>query len=555
VKISKLLITTFLCSQLFPLAANAQIPPDGTVPLSSASMNVTQSGQYSTTAPFANLNVAVTINHGNAFAPYDEEYLEISAPSSAPIYVDIATACTRMANRMLDCFFQYPLSTTDMLANNITVSARYYVKKNWPPYEGYYKNGTLVSGQAGSTGNAGSSGSGSVTLPTLTQIPPHGYVIADHSYRIEITPTPSQYSTSSPTLRVDFTIEPQGVGHLAPPFANELIELKSDTGAVVSVSPQSDCTRYGAGNRSLNCTKFYTMPASDLSEPVRQLQVRYYADGTISNSQISWVGYSAGWKIITKSTSGGGTPTAGNCDPETQPMMPTSSNTTTGTFTFTIPSSGVCAGEFWIDPPVAAGYDYTISGAHFEKVKMPGLLSVPDTDGYTVAYPFNNMLPSVSLQAGEEFTFPVPVNSLKITGINPQLSLDPADQMAFPAGIDVTTPTGSNVTITQTPITVMYPPASTNNAPVAKAGGYINAVGQTSFNLNAGGSHDPDNDPLSYAWIQITGPAVTIPSTTSLAPNIAVPSSGPTPEFIVFELKVNDGTENSAPDQVVVQVR
>lgn len=179
---------------VMPLSALAQIPPDGTVPLSPGTFNLTYTGQFSSNAPFAQMNAAVTINQGQAFAPYGEEYLEISAPNSARLLVDLSADCTRAANRFLDCHFNYPLSTADMANSGVGVMGRYYVKK--PGFEGYLKDLRMVFGQAGSTGSSSSSGSGSSSsgLPVLSSIPPTNSITALTSYQIAISPAPATYS-------------------------------------------------------------------------------------------------------------------------------------------------------------------------------------------------------------------------------------------------------------------------------------------------------------------------------------------------------------------------
>lgn len=236
-----------------------------------------------------------------------------------------------------------------------------------------------------------------------------------------------------------------------PPYVNELIELRSDTGAVISVSPQTDCTR---SNNILTCSKNYTLPASDLSQPVRQMYVRYYADRLISNTQTAWIGFSQGSQIITQVSSGNSSGGTQTCTSEANPLMPTQSGN--GTFTFTIPAGDMCPNDFWIDPPIAGGYDYTVSGAKFESVTMPSLQTVNDSSGYLLEFPPSNFGPGVRLDAGETHIFTYPVNNFSINGINPSLALDPNDVSAFATGMNLSTPTGP-VEITQSAIMQDYP--------------------------------------------------------------------------------------------------
>jgi hypothetical protein len=71
--------------------------------------------------------------------------------------------------------------------------------------------------------------------------------------------------------------------------------------------------------------------------------------------------------------------------------------------------------------------------------------------------------------------------------------------------------------------------------------------------LNGAESSDPDGDPLTYTWTQVEGPDVTDGSgaLTGVAPSFQAPEEVGTLEF---ELRVNDGTEDSAPANVIINV-
>jgi beta-glucanase (GH16 family) len=90
-----------------------------------------------------------------------------------------------------------------------------------------------------------------------------------------------------------------------------------------------------------------------------------------------------------------------------------------------------------------------------------------------------------------------------------------------------------------------------NNPPVASAGVDQNLVaGTTSTDLKGSFSTDPNSDPLSFEWSQLSGPNAAVFSSVTVAnPGISNLIAG----VYAFELNVSDGEFNDA-DQVVVTV-
>jgi hypothetical protein len=102
--------------------------------------------------------------------------------------------------------------------------------------------------------------------------------------------------------------------------------------------------------------------------------------------------------------------------------------------------------------------------------------------------------------------------------------------------------------------------APSPNDPVADAGLDFTVVADTSNNttitLNGSGSSDPNGDPLTYSWVQVTGPPVTLDDSTIAQPSFDIPpfNPGDPDEVIDFQLTVSDGNGGSSSDAVTVTI-
>ena len=96
--------------------------------------------------------------------------------------------------------------------------------------------------------------------------------------------------------------------------------------------------------------------------------------------------------------------------------------------------------------------------------------------------------------------------------------------------------------------------AGTNHPPVVNAGS-DHAVAQGAIvTLDGSRSMDPDSDPLTYQWVQRSGPAVALSNPTSATPYFTAPSGLSQDEVLTFELVVSDGHFVTLPDSVSVRV-
>jgi hypothetical protein len=130
-------------------------------------------------------------------------------------------------------------------------------------------------------------------------------------------------------------------------------------------------------------------------------------------------------------------PTGSGGETEFSPLLP-SNPPDPETGTFIIVAEGVTEGTtVWIDPPVAIGYVYEVTGGQFATATAPSLATVPDADGYFVTVGAT----TVALAAGATLdffaTFGVTPTTFTLTGIDPALMLLPANPLAYPIGISL----------------------------------------------------------------------------------------------------------------------
>ena len=122
---------------------------------------------------------------------------------------------------------------------------------------------------------------------------------------------------------------------------------------------------------------------------------------------------------------------------EAAPLLP-DAPTENGVSTFVIDETDVDFGSVvWIDPEIATGYDYAVTGGLVEGVVAPSFATVPDTDGYELLIGEERF----ALGVGEALDFATlgfgaGVSAFSVAGIDAALGLDPDDPLAFAVGRD-----------------------------------------------------------------------------------------------------------------------
>jgi|GEM_PF-1717216 len=101
-------------------------------------------------------------------------------------------------------------------------------------------------------------------------------------------------------------------------------------------------------------------------------------------------------------------------------------------------------------------------------------------------------------------------------------------------------------------VTITAVAAGDNRAPVAQAGRAMQVLLGANARLNASASSDPDGDPLTFAWRQVSGPGVTLVGANTVSPAFIAPAA---PTSLVFEVTVRDSFGASSTARVTVEVR
>ena len=187
-------------------------------------------------------------------------------------------------------------------------------------------------------------------------------------------------------------------------------------------------------------------------------------------------------------------------------------------------------------PPVAnAGGEITVNEE--DPVMLDGSGSY-DPDGFIVSYSWS-----------------------QLTGVPVTLSANSVAQPTFTApligaGTEVLT---FRLTVTdnsglQSNTTAVVNVTWVNDPPVADAGTVQTVAEGVPVTLDGSNSSDPDDNIVSYQWIQTGGPAVTLSDPIAVKPTFTSPTIASSGVALTFDLTVTDGLGLAATDTAIVNV-
>ncbi|WP_209348395.1 autotransporter domain-containing protein [Pontixanthobacter sp. CEM42] len=186
-----------------------------------------------------------------------------------------------------------------------------------------------------------------------------------------------------------------------------------------------------------------------------------------------------------------------------------------------------------VGPTANAGSDQMPVGG--STVMLSGIDSI-DGDGDNLTYQWTQTAgPSVTLSdpTSSNPTFTAPSSAAANQLLTFSLVVNDGFVSSAPDTVDITIPS--------------------NASPTADAGNDVTFPGGSLVTLE-GTATDPENDPLTYQWTQVSGPTVTLNNDTTLNPSFTAPPKAAADQILTFSLVANDGTTSSAPDTVDVTI-
>ena len=161
-----------------------------------------------------------------------------------------------------------------------------------------------------------------------------------------------------------------------------------------------------------------------------------------------------------------------------------------------------------------------------------------DPSGIALTYTWSQVagLPIVPLNVAD------PVHPTFITTGVPQEGTTLIFQLIVSNGSRSSVPDTVDITITKS-----------NHAPIADAGNDQQVQENSLVTLDGSQSYDPDNDALTYSWVQTAGQPIILSDPLTAKPTFTTPAVGQVTQALEFKLTVSDG-RTSASDTIIVHV-
>ena len=177
-------------------------------------------------------------------------------------------------------------------------------------------------------------------------------------------------------------------------------------------------------------------------------------------------------------------------------------------------------------------------------VSLTGIGTDPDTEEQSLlTYSWHQTAgPTVTL-SGEH------TENLNFTAPLLTAGGDPLAKITLTFRLVVIDPNGASASAETTVVV-----ANVEHAPIANSGGVMFVNEAALVSLDGSLSSDPDNDALTYRWVQTSGPIVTLSGANTAYPYFTAPFVNAAGTTLKFKLTVDDGFGGSSSDCATVSV-
>lgn len=148
----------------------------------------------------------------------------------------------------------------------------------------------------------------------------------------------------------------------------------------------------------------------------------------------------------------------------------------------------------------------------------------------------------------------VPVPAINNDGSAFEVRFSPRTVSSVTFTVNYTASTSENIGLAEIQVFGSGGGSGPNQVPVANAGQDQTVAAGATVQLDGSTSIDPDGSALGYSWRQVSGNTVTLSSSTVAKPTFVAPANLAQNAVLTFELIVDDGSNDSAPATVNVNI-